>query len=77
MGRHLSNDQRSGGPVAARGCCAERRPRRAAQGGKLPLHYAAAKGASLEVMSLLLQSNLPKPKSKQPLKQRLQVEALK
>ena len=28
------------------------------QGGKLPLHYAAAKGAPLDVMKLLLDANL-------------------
>jgi ankyrin repeat protein len=33
-------------------------PRRAAQGGKLPLHYAAAKNTSLEVVKLLLNANL-------------------
>ena len=32
-------------------------PRRAAQGGKLPLHYAAAKNTSLEVVKLLLNAN--------------------
>ena len=29
----------------------------AAQDGKLPLHYAAAKGAPFEVMELLLDAN--------------------
>ena len=32
-------------------------PRRAAQGGKLPLHYAAENGTSLEVVKLLLKAN--------------------
>ena len=36
-------------------------PRRVSQDGKLPLHYAAAKGASLEVMSLLLDANRDAP----------------
>jgi len=31
------------------------------QDGKLPLHYAAAKGASLEVMRLLLDANRDAP----------------
>jgi ankyrin repeat protein len=34
-----------------------RTPRCAAQDGKLPLHYAAAKGAPFEVMELLLDAN--------------------
>jgi len=34
-----------------------RRLCRNAQGGKLPLHYAAAKGTSLEVVKLLLDAN--------------------
>jgi hypothetical protein len=34
-----------------------RRARGASQDGKLPLHYAAAKGVPLEVMDLLLRAN--------------------
>ena len=36
----------------------------ASQDGKLPLHYAAAKGAPLDVMKLLLDANLNSVTSK-------------
>jgi hypothetical protein len=38
-------------------CSCAARPRHT-QDGKLPLHYAAAKGAPFEVMELLLNANL-------------------
>ena len=43
-------------------CCAARHPR--TQEEKLPLHYAAAKGAPLDVMRLLLEANLKAATSK-------------